>query len=333
MKTIMISFLCLVLLTLTYPVFSQVNMEVNSGKLLIPRYGLSAVTDGKWVYAIGGAHFGANGGKEYAVSGLLAAYERINPISLESIFFADGLYRRANHASVMINGGILSCGGRTQNGLNRQRTSNCEFFNPNNLQLRSYPALPNRHRTLGMAKVDEKVYAIGGLSDGKPEERFVYSSKTYLLDNKKLTWKLVADMPFPREGVVVAVNDFLYALGGYNGKLMNSVLEFDTEKHEWKQKKDLPYGLSAFAAITDGDSIFIFGDYKKQSSIHRYDTKSGDLFLLNKKITPRRHLAAVKVNEKVIVVGGNQDSFGQALSVIESFDLTSLRNSGEMKSR
>lgn len=309
--------------------FSQLDEKADTGQLLIPRYGLSAVSDGEWVYAIGGAHVGANGGEDYAVSGLLAAYERINPTTLRSEYFADGLYRRANHSSVFINGGILSCGGRTQNGLDRHRTATCEFFNPDSLTLHAYPALPDRLRTLGMATIGDKVFAIGGLGDGEPDERFAFSTRTYLLNMEQQKWQHIADMPFRREGVIVSVGGEIYALGGYNGDVLKTVMVFDTNKFKWERRKDLPCGLSAFAAVADGDFIYIFGDYTKRSTIHRYDTTSGDLFLLEQEITPRRHLAAVIVGQRVIVIGGNQTSHGKALSTIEAFDLTSLRKGGK----
>ena len=137
-------------------------------------------------------------------------------------------------------------------------------------------------------------------------------------------------MPFRREGAVVSVGDKVYALGGYNGKVLNSVMVFDTKTFKWEQRKDLPYGLSAFATVSDGDFIYIFGDYEKRSTIHRYDTLSGDLFLLEQEITPRRHLAAVIVGERVIVIGGNEDSHSTALSTIETFQLASLRKGGKL---
>ena len=309
--------------------FSQQDQYVDHGELLIPRYGLSAVTDGEWVYAIGGAHVGANGGKAYAVSGLLAAHERINPITLQSEYFAEGLFRRANHSSVFINGGILSCGGRTQHGLDRHRTSTCEFFYPDSLILRPYPFLPDRLRTLGMTVVNGQVFVVGGLGDGDADKRFTFSSKTFLLDTENNQWKRLDDMPFPREGKIVSVGNKIYALGGYNGSVLKTVMVFDTESLTWERKKDLPYGLSAFTAVADSNFIYIFGDYTKRSTIHRYNLKSGDLYLLEQEITPRRHLDAVIVGQKVIVIGGNQNSFDKALSTIEAFELSALRKGGK----
>ncbi len=330
MRSFIYTCLGIVFLMMPSLLFSQLNKSADSGQLLIPRYGPSAVTDGEWVYVIGGAHIGARSGKDYTVSGLLAAYERVNPETLESEFFADGLFRRANHSSVLINGGILTCGGRTQNALDRNRTSTCEFFSPDSLTLRKYPSLPERLRTLGMAKIGDQVFAIGGLGDGKPGERFAFSTKTYQLDLKKQVWQHVADMPFRREGAVVSIGDKIYALGGYNGGVLNTVMVFDVKTSKWEQRKDLPYGLSAFAAVADGDFIYIFGDYNKRSTIHRYDTRTGDFFLLEQKITPRRHLAAVIVGQRVVVVGGNQNSVGKALSTIEAFELTALRKGGKL---
>lgn len=319
-----IKIIALCLLLIPWQIYSQ-----STGDLLIPRYGLTATTDGTWIYVYGGAHVGAGANEEFTVSGLLAAYERINPNTLESEYYAEGLHRRANHSSVFINGGILSCGGRVQNGLERSRTSSCEFFLPDSLTSRNFPPLTDRLRTLGMTIIGSDLYVVGGLGDGKDGERYSYSSKTYKFDFGANEWKYIADMPIQREGVVVANGDSIFAIGGYNGNTLNTVMVFDTKSMKWKQRKNLPYGISAFAAVTDGDCIYFFGDYKKLTSIHRYNISTGDFFILDLEIKPRRHLAAVVVDRKVIVIGGNQNSLGKAVSYIEAFEFSDLSEGGK----
>ncbi|MEM7421466.1 MAG: kelch repeat-containing protein, partial [Pseudomonadota bacterium] len=84
----------------------------------------------------------------------------------------------------------------------------------------------------------------------------------------------------------MSIGHRLYAIGGYNGKALTSVLVFDTKEGTWERREDLPYPLSAFSAVSDGTSIYIFGDYQRMSSVHRYDPLTGSLHLLDLEITP-----------------------------------------------
>jgi len=296
-----------------------VSERANTGELLIPRYGLSAATDGEWIYVYGGSPIGKRNGKDFMQAGLEASIERIDPVTLQSEYFGGGLYRRANHASIYSDKKLISCGGRTQVGLTRDKLSACEYLEFETDVYRELPALPEAVRTLGMAQVEQYIYVVGGVLDGPN-----YSSKTYRLDLQEKQWERLPDAPFPVSGMLIAVKEDLYAIGGYNGAAMKTVMVFNTNSLQWERRKDLPYPFSAFSAISDGTSIFIFGDYVKKGAIHRYDIKKGDLYLLEETITPRRHTAAVLVAGRAIVLGGNQSSAGLALSTIEAFDLTTL---------
>ena len=91
------------------------------------------------------------------------------------------------------------------------------------------------------------------------------------------------------------------------------------------KRNDLPYPLSAYCAIKDDRFINLFGDYEQMDKIHRYDPEYGDLYLLDQKMTPRKHTAAVVVKGNVLVIGGNQASSGKALTTIEAFELSTLK--------
>ncbi len=294
--------------------------KTKIGDLLIPRYGLSAVTDGQWVYVYGGSPIGKRNGKDFMQAGLEASIERVDPNTLQSEYFGGGLYRRANHASVYFEDKLISCGGRTQVGLKRDKLSSCEFLEFKTGLYKELPPLPDSVRTLGMAQVKEYIYVVGGVLNGA-----AHSSRTYRLHLQERHWESLPDAPFPVSGMLIPIKENLYAIGGYNGQAMKTVMVFNTVSQQWEIRKDLPYPLSAFSAISDETSIFIFGDYVKMDAIHRYDTKTGDLYLLEETMTPRRHTAAVLVDGRAIVLGGNQSSSGKALSTIEAFDLADLR--------
>lgn len=324
----MIGLLVLAILGFPLTVFSsecsqQQVSNVDCGQLLIPRYGLTATTDGQWVYVYGGAPNGGRNGSDFMHGGLVAVIERVDPVSLKSEYFSGGLYRRANHASVLGNGRLTSCGGRTQVGLERPRLATCEYVDLESRIFRELPQLPEPLRTLGMTEVNGSLYAAGGVTSAGE-----YSSVALRLAADGSTWDHLADLPFPRQGALLAVGQKIYALGGYNGSALKSVLMFDPNIGEWQRLKDLPYGLSAYSVVSDGSAIYIFGDYERMSSIHRYELDTGDFYLLDQQMTPRRHTGAVLVNDRALVIGGNQTSAGHSLTLIEAFELQELRTGG-----
>ncbi|MEM7587442.1 MAG: kelch repeat-containing protein [Acidobacteriota bacterium] len=297
------------------------------GDLIAPRYGASATSDGRWVYVYGGAPSGSRNGPDFMHPGLHSSIERIDPTSLESTYFSNGLHRRANHASVLIAGALVSCGGRTQVGLTRARVSSCETLDFESGIFRELPALPEALRTLGMAELDGVLYAIGGLTNPRG-----FSKSTFRLrQGSESAWERLAELPVPRQGEIVAVAGKLWAIGGYNGSAMRSVLVFNPGTGRWEQREDLPYALSAFSAVADGDSIYLFGDYEQMSAVHRYTTPTGRFERLELEITPRRHSAAVVIAGRALVIGGNQQSSGPATTLIEAFELEDLRSAAARK--
>ncbi|MEM8893033.1 MAG: alpha/beta fold hydrolase [Bacteroidota bacterium] len=293
---------------------------IRKGDLLLPRYAPTAATDGESIYVYGGAPSGGRNGDDFMHAGLHATIEKINPESLSSEYLSGGLYRRANHATVFLDGELISCGGRSQIGLERPRLASCESMNLSTGIHRKLPDLPEALRTLGMTLVNGDLYVIGGLTqDGK------YSDRTYRLQNGAQAWEKLANAPMALEGQMQTIESDIYVIGGYNGQAMNTVMVYSTDNNQWSMTEQLPYGLSAYSAVVYDNSIYIFGDYEQMDAIHRYDVVSGELNLLDQKMTPRRHTAAVLIGDEAFVIGGNQTSSGKALTIVESFDLSKVK--------
>ncbi len=318
----------LVFLVFLISLRSMPAQSLDEGELLVPRYGPSAATDGKWIYVYGGSPHGGRNGNDFMHQGLHASIERIDPVTLKSEYFSSGLHRRANHASVLVENKLITCGGRSQVGLSRPKLQSCEYLDLSTGIFRELPPLPETVRTLGLVEIEGDLYAIAGVI-----QRPLYSASTYRLTKNGTKWKRLADAPQGFSGQAIAVNDKIYILGGYNDKAMRSVMVFDTKTSQWQKMKDLPYPLSAYSAVTDDRFVYLFGDYVRMDAIHRYDPKTGDLYLLDQKMTPRRHTASVVVNGKAIVIGGNQTSSGKALTTIEAFELASLQFGGQKVSQ
>lgn len=319
-----LSSICLLITSALFNIAHVTAQPSKKGELLLPRYGPSAVTDGKWIYVYGGSPHGGRNGDDFMHQGLHASIEKIDPTTLRSEYFSSGLYRRANHASVRIENRFITCGGRSQVGLSRPKLRSCEYLDLSTGIFRELPPLPEAVRTLGLVEVEGDLYAIGGVMQPP-----LYSASTHRIRKNSTKWERLADAPQGFSGQTIAIKDKIYVLGGYNHQAMSSVMVFDSKTLQWKEMKDLPYPLSAYSAVTDGRFIYLFGDYVQMDTIHRYDPETGDLYLLDQKMTPRRHTAAVIVDSRAIVIGGNQTSAGKALTTIEAFELADLKFGGQ----
>lgn len=299
--------------------------QSKKGELLFPRYAPSAATDGQWIYVYGGSPHGGRNGKDFMNQGLHASIERIDPSTLKSEYFSSGLHRRANHASAIFNNKMVTCGGRSQVGLSRPKMKDCEVLDLTTGVFRELHGLPDSLRSIGMIEISGVPYVVGGLIKGNK-----YSRGIYRLNAGNSEWIALKDMPIEREGTIISIGSKIYVISGYNGKPITRVQVFDTQDNSWKQLKELPYGLSAYSAVTDGEFIYIFGDYTKMDQIHRYEPETENLYRLDIKMTPRRHTAAVLLNDMAYVIGGNQTSSGKALTLIETFALSDLKEGGTL---
>ncbi|MEM1270891.1 MAG: hypothetical protein AAGI08_12685 [Bacteroidota bacterium] len=323
--------LLILLLACMGPVFSSCTTvkdraEPRTGTLQFPRYALSSVTDGQWIYVFGGSHHPQPQSPERFPSALTATYERIDPETLQSSFYAVGLYRRANQASLVIDSAIASFGGRFQYGPDIQKAWQNEVLDISELTSREIAPLPEPLRTPGAAYHQGIVYLVGGATvDTMSETGQRFSERMYTLRSIDGDWERGPDLIHARADPVALVGDRIFAIGGYNGvEAIRSVQVYDTEAQTWSPMPDLPYPLSAYSLVVHGRYVFIFGDYRRMTDIHRYDTESGELTLLDTKLTTRRHSTAVKLNDRVFVIGGNRASPGLSLGLIEVFDLRDL---------
>ena len=71
-------------------------------------------------------------------------------------------------------------------------------------------------------------------------------------------------MPDAKETNGVVVNGFLYTFGGYSGAdSSDSISKYDIANDKWSNLGKLPIAVSAYSIATDGQRIYIIGDYNK----------------------------------------------------------------------
>lgn len=309
----------------TAPVNSQ---STQRGQLYIRRYAPSLATDGERALISGGAPIGAGRTENYTHSAVMALVEAIDPVSLEQTFLANALFPRANHASVWLNGRLWLMGGRTQVGDKRRLAAEVERVDLESEAIWRGPDLPLALIDLSAVVHGHSIFVFGGIyRDGsagasKPSNRVFECAPPY--DN----WVERERMPVAAGNMAtVASSDKIYVVGGFDRQQAHAITQvFDPVSNSWSFGPPPPRPLSAHAGAGSDTRLFLFGDYQKQNSVLGLDIASGEWRDLSIPFTPRRHVRAVRVRERIIVAGGNQSSLAPATDVLEVFDLEFLNN-------
>lgn len=122
-----------------------------------------------------------------------------------------------------------------------------------------------------------------------------------------------------------AADDRIVLIGGYDRAEAHAVTQvYDPAADAWSWGPPPPRVLSAHAGAAIGGRVYTFGDYAEQGSLLALDLASGDWRSLALPFTPRRHVRAVTVGERIVVAGGNQSSLAPASDALESYSQSLL---------
>ena len=119
--------------------------------------------------------------------------------------------------------------------------------------------MPTARSGLGLAVVDDKIYAIGGF----------YCDKNEVYDPIADTWSMKKPMPTPRGGFAIAVfGDKIYTFGGrikYGGNSppeLTAVNEvYDPATDTWTTKASMPTPKAGLSANVVNDKIYLIGGF------------------------------------------------------------------------
>lgn len=305
-------------------------------KLYIRRYAPSLTTDGNQVLISGGAPIGAGRTDEHTHSAVMSVVEAVNPDTLEQTFLANALFPRANHASVWMNGQLWLLGGRTQLGDERRLAAEVERIDVETQAIWRGPDLPLALIDLSAATVGRSIFVFGGVYRDPEASASQPSNRVFECAPPYDTWVERASMPVAAGNMAAIVaSGKVYLVGGFDRQKAHAATQiFDPEVNSWTLGPPPPRPLSAHAGAGSDNRLFLFGDYQEQSSILGFDISSGEWHELAIPFTPRRHVRAVRVKDRIIVAGGNQSSLAPATDVLEAFSLRFLNNAfNEAKGR
>jgi N-acetylneuraminic acid mutarotase len=180
--------------------------------------------------------------------------------------------------------------------------------------------MPTARTLLGVAVVNDKIYAIGGCT-----HRLNVTEEYNPTTN---TWTTKAAMPTPRFSFAIAVyHNKIYCIGGLiansNPMLSSSVTGaievYDPAADTWEVKKPMPTPRTQFEANVVNDRIYLIGgrtggQYSTVTSNEVYDPVSESWTTKTGMFYPVTEYASTVIGSKIYVMGG-QDEFNDPMTL------------------
>lgn len=287
-----------------------------------PRQMLSAASDGKLVYAVGGTTGSSD----------LATVEAYDPAAKTWTSLA-GLPQPRSDLGVAIGDGRLVAVGGVSAGRVLKTVS---VFD---LMAKTWDGLPDmataRH---GMAvdTVEKSVYAIGG-STAVGDGQVTSSAEVLKMPARQIQpaaqWRPLPDAPTTRLMMAWTVlGDKIWIMGGLrNGVALQTVESYEPQTGAWQPGPPLPIPLHHAAAATYRGEVVVVGGASDQlaDASNRVFALRGNNWVELPTLTHARAApAAAVVGDKLVVVGGQNDK--QLVPQTEVFDGSSWKDAADM---
>jgi N-acetylneuraminic acid mutarotase len=164
--------------------------------------------------------------------------------------------------------------------------------------------------SLGVAVVNEKIYAMGGFV-----ENGVVTGTNEEYNPASDTWTFKTPMPTPRGGFAIAVcQNKIYCIGGYaNGSSTGINEVYDLVTDSWESKASMPTARWALQANVVNGKIYLIGGYVPDDSAFGhsisalnevYDPATDSWITKTPMPTATSSSASVAVDNKIYVTGG-----------------------------
>jgi len=134
------------------------------------------------------------------------------------------------------------------------------------------------------------------------------------------SWTILEPMPTARSGLGVAVVDGkIYAIGGWNSRILSNNELYDPETDTWTTRQSMPTARYNFAIAVCQKKIYVFGghgyvgEYENIiGSTEVYDPLTDTWETLESMPTARAELDANVVADKIYLIDGDAWPFGQS---------------------
>lgn len=287
-----------------------------------PRQMLAAASDGKLVYAVGGANRNSD----------LTTVEGYDPAAKIWTSLPDLSHPRTDLGVAIADRRLVAVGGVSSGQV-------LNSVSALDLVTKTWSDLPNmqtaRH---GMAvdAVDNSVYAIGG-STVAGDGGAISSAETLKLPTRKTQpaaqWRTLPDAPTARLMTAWAVlNDKIWVMGGLrNGAVLQTVENYDPNTGVWQTGPPLPVPLHHAAAATYRGEVVVIGgasDQLANASNKVFALRGGNWVELPSLTHARAALGAAVVGDQLVVAGGQNAK--QLVGQTEVFDGSSWKDAADM---
>lgn len=173
----------------------------------------------------------------------------------------------AYSANVSTSRGIVVAGGENENGISNKALLIEWDEAKQDISIEYLSDLPFGLTNASVTVDNHKVYVAGGEKENEVSDHFLSLDLTDI----NAGWQNLPSLPKPISHAVMAVqsngiDNCVYVIGGRKknanspSDLYSSNFQFDLKTNEWKEKKSLPYVLSAGTGVALGkNAILLFG--------------------------------------------------------------------------
>ncbi|KAL3666429.1 hypothetical protein V7S43_019055 [Phytophthora oleae] len=190
-----------------------------------------------------------------------------------------------------------------------------------------YPAAPMaiRRSYSGVAVTRKnRIYVMGGTSSSSHHHKTME-----MYDPEANIWTSMPSMKNARSYLgATVVEDFIYAVGGFNGQAhLSSVERFDLKTQQWEDMPPLSTGRSGLAVVALNGLVYAIGGYdgrKHLKSVEVFDPQTNQWSsAVSMRYTRNGPAAVVQEHSNSILVFGGESRHGARMNTSERLDLNS----------
>jgi non-specific serine/threonine protein kinase len=291
-----------------------------------PRDHLAGVSDGRYVYAVGGRHL--------TPADPQGTVDRYDPLTRTWTALPGLPTPREGLAATIVGGDLVTAGGEQKTRVN----NTVEILNLSTNTWSTGPPLQTARHGLALVTVGSTVYALGGAtlpdhngSTAVAEALDFTSGPPAPQVTPHSAWRSVQPMPTARQQMGATLVDgadpVIWVVGGLTSATASTskVEGYDTSINTWRIGPELPLALHHEMVVTYQDKVVVMGGWVPSGdnpsamvSNRVFELQNGSWVELQAMPDARAAGAAAVVGNQIVVFGGQ--AHGQPVSAVDVYD-------------